>query len=137
MHHPEPLVVGSISTTDLDYNPLDSVPDKFKKWTHIVSKEAAQRLQEHTPYEYAIESKIGETPPWGPCDALSEKVLEVLRESLKEMLETGKIRHSKSPSAMLILLIPKAHGSGLRLCINYGGINKLTIVNQYPLPIMS
>jgi hypothetical protein len=31
MHHPGALVVGSISTTELDGKPLDSVPDKFKK----------------------------------------------------------------------------------------------------------
>jgi hypothetical protein len=38
MHHPEAPVVGSISTTELDCNPLDSVPDKYKKWTHKMSK---------------------------------------------------------------------------------------------------
>jgi hypothetical protein len=63
MHHPQSLVVASISTTDLDCNPLDSVPDKFKKWTHIMSKEPAKRLPEHTPYNHAIDLTTGETPP--------------------------------------------------------------------------
>jgi hypothetical protein len=137
MHHPEALVVGSISTTELDCNHLNSVPDKFKKWTHIMSKEAAKRLPEHTPYDHAIDLKTGETPPWGPCYALSEKELEVLREWLQEMLETGKIRWSKSPAAPPILFVPKAHGRGLRLCVDYRGITKITIANSYPLPIMS
>jgi hypothetical protein len=137
MHHPEVLVVGSISTTELDCNPLDSVPDKFKKWRHIMSKEAAERLPEHTPYDPAIDLKTGETPLWGPCYALSEKELEVYREWLKEILETGKIRGSKSPAAPPILFVPKAHGRGLRLCVDYRGINKITIANRYPLPIMS
>jgi hypothetical protein len=137
MHHSEALVVGSISTTELDCNPLNSVPDKFKKWTHIMSKEAAKRLPEHTPYDHAIDLKTRETPPWGPWYAFSEKELEVLREWLKEMLETGKIRPSKSPAAAPILFVPKAHGRGLRLCVDYRGINKITIANRYPLPIMS
>jgi hypothetical protein len=137
MPHPEALVVASISTTELDSNPLDSVPDKFKKWTHIMFKEAAKRLPEHIPYDHAIELKTGETPLWGPCYALSEKELKVLREWLKEMLETGKIRRSKSPATAPILFVPKAHGRGLRLCIDYHGINKITIANRYPLPIMS
>jgi hypothetical protein len=36
--------------------------------------------------------KTGETPLWRPCFTVSEKELEVLREWLVEMLETGKIR---------------------------------------------
>jgi hypothetical protein len=31
IHHPDALVFSSISTTELDCNPLDSVPNKFKK----------------------------------------------------------------------------------------------------------
>jgi hypothetical protein len=45
-----------------------------------MSKEAAKCLPEHTPYDHAIDLKTGETPPWGPCYAKSEKELEVLRE---------------------------------------------------------
>jgi hypothetical protein len=59
-----------------------------------MTKEAAAKLPEHKPYEYAIDIKDGETPPWVPCYALSEKELEVLRDWLKDMLETSKIRHS-------------------------------------------
>jgi hypothetical protein len=102
-----------------------------------MSKEAAKRLPEHTPYDHAIDLKQGETPPWGPCYALSGEGLDVLREWPKEMLETGKIRRSKSPAAAPILFVPKAHGRGLRLCVDYRGIDKITIANRYPLPIMS
>jgi hypothetical protein len=35
------------------------------------------------------------------------------------------------------LVVPKVHGRGLRLCIDYCGINKITNANGYPLPIMS
>jgi hypothetical protein len=114
MHHHEALVVDSISTTELVCNPLDSVPAKFKKWTHIVSKEAAKCLLEYMPYDHAIELKTGATPCCGPCYTLSEKQLDVLREWVKEMLETGKIRGSKFRAAAPILFVPKAHGRGLR-----------------------
>jgi hypothetical protein len=102
-----------------------------------MSKEAAERLPEHIPYDHAIDLKTGEIPPWEPCYALSEKELEVLREWLEEMLETGKIRMSKSPSAEPILFVPKAHGRGLLLCVYYRAINKITIGNRYPLLIMT
>jgi hypothetical protein len=41
-HHPQGLVVDFISITELDSNPVDSVPEKFKKWMHIMSNKAAK-----------------------------------------------------------------------------------------------
>ena len=35
-----------------------------------------------------------------------------------------------------MLFVPKNHGRGLRLCIDYHGINKITIPNCYPLTNM-
>jgi hypothetical protein len=61
----------------------------------------------------------------------------VLWDYLKEILELGKIHLSKSPTAAPIIFVPMAHSWGLRLCINYHGLNKVTIDNCYPLPIMS
>jgi hypothetical protein len=118
MDHHEPLVVGSISTTELDNNTLNSVPEKFKKWTHIMFKEAAKCLPEYVLYDHTIDLNIVETPPWGPCYALSEKELEVLREWFKDMLENDTIRPSKSPALAPILFVPKAHGRDLRLYVN-------------------
>jgi hypothetical protein len=137
LDHPEAIVVGSLATTESNNDPLDSVSNKFIKWTHIMSKEAAIRLPGHKPYNHAIDLKQGENPSWGPCFALSEKELEVLQEWLKQTLETGKIRWSKSPASAPIIFVPKAHGRGLHLCVDYRGINKMTIANRYPLPIMT
>jgi hypothetical protein len=55
----------------------------------------------------------------------------------KRVLETGKIRLSKFPTRTPILFVPTADGRGLRLCVDYRGINKITIANRYTLPIMS
>lgn len=45
----------------------------------------------------------------------------------------GKIRKSNSPASFPILLIPKLDGS-LRLCVDYWGLNKIRVQDQYPLP---
>src|SRR5436853_5868883 len=79
----------------------------------------------------------GKEPPWGPIYALSEKELGVLREYLDDMLKSGKIRRSKSPTGALILFMPKKEGRGLRLCVDYRGLNKVTILNRYALPLMN
>jgi hypothetical protein len=68
---------------------------------------------------------------------LSEKELEVLREWLKEILEIGKFRRLKSPTGSPLLFVPKAHSRELRLWVDYRGLNKVMILNRYPLPIMS
>ena len=52
---------------------------------------------------------------------------------LDELLKKGLIRESSSPWRALVLFAPKKDG-GLRLCIDYRGLNKQTIKNAYPLP---
>jgi hypothetical protein len=56
---------------------------------------------------------------------------------LDEMLRTGKIQPSKSPAGAPILFVPKPHGRGLRLCIDDRGLNRVTILNRYPLLLMN
>jgi hypothetical protein len=51
-----------------------------------------------------------------------------LREYLDTALKKGWIYVSKSLSIALILFIPKKDGSD-RLCVNYYGLNKVTIKN--------
>jgi hypothetical protein len=59
-----------------------------------------------------------------------------LREYLDTTLKKGWIRVSKSPSTTLILFILKKD-RGDRLCVNYRGLNKVTIKNRYPLTLIS
>ena len=58
---------------------------------------------------------------------------EALEEYLRENLPTGKVQRSRSQASSPILFIRKANGS-LRLCVDYHGLNNLTIPNKYPLP---
>jgi len=51
------------------------------------------------------------------------------------MLKQGKIVHSQSPAVAPILFVPKPDGK-LRLCVAYRNLNKLTILNKYPLPLI-
>ena len=60
-----------------------------------------------------------------------------MRSYLANMLTSGTIRPSKSLAGAPILFVPKKEGRGLRLCVDYRGLNKVTILNQYPLPLMN
>ena len=61
--------------------------------------------------------------------------LDTLNKHLKKMLKQGKITHSQSLAGAPILFVPKPDGK-LRLCVDYRNLNKLTILNKYPLPLM-
>jgi hypothetical protein len=130
LDHPEAMVIRSISTQEERIDPISLVPAKFWKWVHIMTKEAAAKLLQHKPYNHRLDIKDGETPPWGPWYALRENGLQVLRDWLKERLEMGKSRRSKSPAGSPILFVPKGHGRGLRHCVDYRGLNKITVTNR-------
>jgi hypothetical protein len=67
---------------------------------------------------------------------LSQSELKILREYLNAVLKKGWIRASKSLSTALILFVLKKDSS-YRLYIDYRGLNKITIKNRYPLPLIS
>jgi hypothetical protein len=45
-------------------------------------------------------------------------------------------QRSKSPAGAFILFVPKPDGS-LRLCVDYRALNKVTVKNRHPLPLIS
>jgi len=52
------------------------------------------------------------------------------------MLKQGKIVHSQCLAGAPILFVPKPDGQ-LRISVDHRQLNKLTILNRYPLPLMS
>jgi len=109
---------------------------EFRQYLGMLGKEAADALPEHQPYDCKIDLQEGSKAPWEPIYPLSEDELRTIREWLTEMEKTGKIKHSTSPAGSPILFVPKPHGRGLRLCADYRALNRITIPNRYPLPLM-
>jgi hypothetical protein len=83
--------------------------------------------------DHAIELEPGHPPPVNKTYALSGAELAELRKQLEEMLDQGFIRPSVSPYGAPILFVKKKEGS-LRMCVDYRGLNKITVKNKYPLP---
>ena len=101
----------------------------------VFSTEKAGLLPAHKASDHAIDLD-GKDPPYGPLYNLSNTELKVLREYLDDALAKGWIRHSVSPAGAPILFVPKKDG-GLRLCVDYQGLNQVTIKNRHPLPLIS
>lgn len=75
-----------------------------------------------------------QSPPWGPLYNMSREELLVLRKTLTDLLQKGWIRPSSSPAAAPVLFAKKPNG-GLRFCVDYRGLNAVTIPDRYPLPL--
>ena len=89
----------------------------------------------HKPYDHTIPLKPGTSPPFGPLYGMSQKELLILKEYIEENLSRGFIRHSSSPAGAPVLFVKKVDGS-LRFCVDYCGLNEMTIKNRYPLPLI-
>ena len=110
------------------------LPEQLKEYEDVFSTEEAGRLPPHEGRDHAIETTA--EPPFGPLYNLSNTELAALRSYLDDALQKGWIQHSTSPAGAPILFVPKKDG-GLRLCVDYRGLNKVTVKNRHPLPLIS
>ena len=68
----------------------------------------------------------------GPYRASPDEKRNITKQ-LKEMLQNGIVRESKSPWAAGIVMAPKKDGDS-RFCVDYRPLNELTKKDVYPLP---
>ena len=112
---------------------LTEVPAKYSDYSNVFSAENAAELPENTGInKYAIELEKGKQPPFGPIYSLGPVELEILKTYIETNLANGFIRPSKSPAGASIFFDRKPDVS-LCLCVDYRGLNNITIKNQYPL----
>ncbi len=113
-----------------------AIPSHYKQYESVFSADEAARLPEHRPFDMKIQLVEGKTPPYGPLYPLSDSERAELRAQLKEALEKGFIRPSTSSAGAPILFVKKKDGS-LRLCVDYRGLNAITVKDRYPIPLIS
>ena len=112
------------------------LPVEHHKWASIFSREQTNKLPSHCAYDHRIKLVEGAEAPWGPLYGMSEQELRVLREWLDKKVAAGKITKSNSSAVAPILLVKK-HDICVHLCMDYRALNKVTVKNRYPLPLMT
>ena len=111
------------------------VPKEYHDLGGVFCKSRATTLPPHRPYDCAIELQSGATPTRGRIFSLSRPEREAMEKYLAESLALGIIRPSSSPAGAGFFFMGKKDGT-LRPCIDYRGINAMTVRNRYPLPLM-
>jgi hypothetical protein len=106
------------------------IPTEYYQFLDVFGKQMAGVLPPHHTRNDAIDLKDRTDTPWNLVDTLSTMELNALCEYVDELLRRAKIRTSQLLAGPLILFIPTDHGNGQRLCIDYGGLYKITILTD-------
>ena len=114
---------------------LTGVPPAYHDLALVFSKDKALSLPPHRPYDCAIDLLPGAPHPKGRLYNLSLPEKEAMHNYIAESLLSGIIRPSSSPLGAGFFFVGKKDGS-LRPCIDFRGLNDITVKNKYPLPLV-
>ncbi|KAK3542189.1 hypothetical protein QTP86_016990, partial [Hemibagrus guttatus] len=110
-------------------------PQEYAEFREVFSEERAARLPAHQPWDCAINLLPNASPPRGRVYPLSLPESKAMEEYIETALAAGHIRPSTSPAAAGFFFVGKKDG-GLRPCIDYRGLNAITVPYPYPLPLV-
>lgn len=141
--------IGKVTLADIEkalqtkkhINPRTRLPKQYWPWLAVFDAKQAEQLPHHrTGVDHRIPLQKNDSgqelaPPYGPLYGMNREELLVLRKTLTDLLGRNFIRVSKSPAAAPVLLVRKP-GGGIRFCVDYRGLNEITIKDRYPLPLI-
>ncbi|CAI7825385.1 unnamed protein product, partial [Closterium sp. NIES-53] len=107
----------------------------IRQYPDIFPDDLPPGLPPERPKDHKIQLEPGAQPTVREVAKwrLTQPELEELRSQIDALLEKGFIRASTSPFAAPILFTLKKNG-GLRMCIDYRALNRVTIKSRYPIP---
>ncbi|KAK3546665.1 hypothetical protein QTP70_031406, partial [Hemibagrus guttatus] len=112
-----------------------TLPREYHDLQEVVSKERATQLAPNHPWDCVIDLLPNAMLPKSKVYPLSLSESKAMEDYIEEALATGYIQPSTSLAAAGFFFIEKKNG-GLWPCIDYQGLNNLTMRYPYPLPIV-
>ncbi|KAK3528500.1 hypothetical protein QTP70_000474 [Hemibagrus guttatus] len=127
-----------VYTTSVE-SPLEKrstdIPACYSHFSDVFCPKEASKLPPHRPWDCAIDLIPGEPVPKGRIYSLYIPEKKAMEEYIEEALSQGYICPSMSPAASSFFFVAKKDG-GLRPCIDYRALNKITVKFRYPLPLV-
>ena len=116
---------------------LDQIPTTYHQYWEVFSEQASYRFPPEREEDHAIVLKEG-APDKIDCKIYRQTVeeLEATRQFITESLAKGYITDSKSPYASALFYRKKKDGK-LRPIMDYQILNKWTVRDNYPLPLIT
>jgi hypothetical protein len=113
------------------------IPSEYAEFATLFKEEKDEdALAPHQPWDHEIKIQEGQQiPKHSRIYGLSAEHLKELKEYLDAGMRKGHIRESQSPVGFPIIFVPKPGGKW-RLCVDYRGLNNVTVKNSYPLPLI-
>ena len=112
------------------------MPVEYSNYSNNFSAENTSELLENTGVnKYAIKLEERMQPLFGPIYSLGLVELETLKTYIETKLANGFIQSSMSPAGSPIFFDWELDGS-FHLCVDYWGLNNITIKNRYPLSLI-
>jgi len=108
---------------------------EYHDFLDVFSRELADILSEQRLYDHKIQLQKGKTSIFESLYDMSQDKLRVLKKYLKDNLVKGFIQVSSFFAVSSILFVKKS-SEGLRFCVNYRGLNVMTVKNRYSLPLI-
>ncbi|KAI2647094.1 Transposon Tf2-6 polyprotein [Labeo rohita] len=112
-----------------------NIPSCYDDLSQVFSKTKATHLPPHRPWDCAVDLLPNAMPPKSKVYPLSRTENQAMEEYIKKALSSGFISPSISPAAAGFFFVEKKDG-GLRPCIDYRGLNNVTVKFRYPLPLV-
>ncbi len=129
---PQPCFSTSIESPET--HKTINIPSCYNDLSEVFSKTKATRLPPHRPGDCAIELLPNAMPPKSKVYHLSRTENQAMEEYIEEAMNSGFIRASTSPAGAGFFFVEK--DGGLRPCIDYRGLNNVTVKFCYPLPLV-
>jgi len=112
------------------------VLEKFHKWIKVFGKKQLERMPTRKIWDHTIDMKERFVPRKGKVYLLSREEREEVCEFINKQLRKGYIRPLKSPQTAPVFFVGKKD-SKKWMVQDYWYLNKWTIKNNYPLPLIS
>jgi hypothetical protein len=132
----EPLITHQGATNQIKLNQLEAEQNQdvwvVDEYPNVFSEELLGMPPDHD-IELVIELVPGATPIYKSPYRMSDKQVAELKEKIQELQGKGYIQPSSSPWGSPVNFVLKKDGT-LRMCIDYRGLNAVTVKNKYSLP---